>query len=58
MSRGKWPDQAVDHDLKVSIIEDAKGKKGIEVSVPFTSGMSVQHYVEAMALTDEKGEAA
>jgi len=53
---GKWPDQAVDHDIKVSIIVDGKGKKGIEVSVPFTSAMNEQHYVEAMALTDEKGK--
>jgi desulfoferrodoxin (superoxide reductase-like protein) len=53
---GKWADQAVDHEIKVGIIEDAKGKKGIEVSVPFTSGMNEQHYVEAMALTDEKGK--
>jgi desulfoferrodoxin (superoxide reductase-like protein) len=53
---GKWADQAADHDLKVSIIEDAKGKKGIEVFVPFKSGMNEQHYVEAMALTDEKGK--
>jgi desulfoferrodoxin (superoxide reductase-like protein) len=51
---GRWQAQAVDHDIKVSIIEDAKGKKGIEVSVPFTSEMSEQHYVEGIALLDEK----
>jgi desulfoferrodoxin (superoxide reductase-like protein) len=51
---GKWQDQAVDHDVKVSIIEDAKGKRGIEVSVPFTSEMNEQHYVEGIALLDEK----
>ena len=53
---GSWEPQAVDHDVKVSIIEDAKGKKGIEVSVPFTSEMSEQHYVEAIALLDEKNK--
>lgn len=51
---GRWEPQAVDHDVKVSIIEDAKGKKGIEVSVPFTKAMSQEHYVEMFLLLDEK----
>jgi desulfoferrodoxin (superoxide reductase-like protein) len=50
---GRWGPQAVDHDIKVSIIVDAKGRKGIEVSVPFTYEMSEQHYVEAIALLDQ-----
>jgi desulfoferrodoxin (superoxide reductase-like protein) len=52
---GRWEPQAADHDLRVAIIEDAKGKKGIEVFVPFTQSASEQHYVEAIALVDEKG---
>jgi len=53
---GKWEPQAADHDVKVTIIEDAKGKKGIEVSVPFASEMNEQHYVEGIALLDEKNK--
>lgn len=52
---GRWKDQAKDHDLTVAIIEDAKGRKGIEVSVPFTNQMNEQHYVEALVLLDHTG---
>jgi desulfoferrodoxin (superoxide reductase-like protein) len=51
---GRWEAQAADHDIEVSIIEDAKGKRGIEVFVPFTRERSEQHYVEAIVLLDEK----
>ncbi len=51
---GRWESQAVDHDIVVSIIEDAKGKRGIEVFVPFTKEKNEQHYVEAIVLLDEK----
>jgi desulfoferrodoxin (superoxide reductase-like protein) len=52
---GRWYAQAADHDVKLNFIEDNKGKKGVEVSVPFTSEMSEQHYVEVIFLSDEKG---
>lgn len=51
---GLWVAQAVDHDVKVSIIEDAKGQKGIEVFVPFTMAMNQEHYVEMFLLLDDK----
>jgi desulfoferrodoxin (superoxide reductase-like protein) len=51
---GRWEAQAADHDIQVSIIEDAKGKRGIEVFVPFTKERNEQHYVEAIVLLDEK----
>lgn len=52
---GKWSAQAGDHDLEITIIEDAKGKKGIEVSVPFTRERDERHYVEVIAIEDQKG---
>ena len=51
---GRWEAQAADHDIQATIIEDAKGKMGIEVFVPFTKEGSEQHYVEAIVLLDEK----
>jgi desulfoferrodoxin (superoxide reductase-like protein) len=51
---GRWEAQAADHDIQASIIEDAKGKRGIEVFVPFTKERNEQHYVEAIVLLDEK----
>jgi desulfoferrodoxin (superoxide reductase-like protein) len=51
---GRWESQAADHDVSVKFIEDAKGTKGVEVSVPFARAMSQDHYVEAIALMDGK----
>ncbi len=52
---GRWDVQAADHDVQVSIIDDAKGKRGIEAYVPFTKEMSEQQYVEAIVLLDGNG---
>jgi desulfoferrodoxin (superoxide reductase-like protein) len=51
---GMWEAQAADHEVRVSIVDDARGKKGIEVYVPFTKEMSDEHYVETIVLLDEK----
>jgi desulfoferrodoxin (superoxide reductase-like protein) len=53
-SPGRWSAQAKDHDLDISLIEDAKGKRAIEVSVPFTNLMSRDHYIESIELLDDK----
>jgi desulfoferrodoxin (superoxide reductase-like protein) len=49
---GRWEAQAANHEVNARIIVDAKGKKGIEVYVPFTKEMDERHYVEAIVLLD------
>lgn len=50
---GRWGAQAVDHDVQAVIIEDALGKRGIEVSVPLKT--DERHYIEAIVLLDGDG---
>ena len=50
---GRWGAQAVDHDVQAVIIEDALGKRGIEVTVPLKT--DERHYIEAIVLLDGDG---
>lgn len=50
---GRWEAQAVDHDVQAVIIEDALGKRGIEVSVPLKT--DERHYIEAIVLLGGDG---
>jgi desulfoferrodoxin (superoxide reductase-like protein) len=50
---GRWEPLAKAHDVKVAIIEDAKGVRAIEASVPFTRHADERHYVQVLAVLDE-----
>ncbi len=47
---GRWEAQAFDHEVQAVIVEDALGKRGIEVSVPLET--DEKHYIEAIVLLD------
>lgn len=53
---GRWEAQVKDHDPECRLTTDDRGKKLLEVSVPFGRRGDRSHYVEVIVVQDGKGK--